>query len=154
RIIEIGIEGAEAAVVAIDGLACPPFPLRSWRMGPALRADLVIRTPKDGGEARLVDYFSAAPVPLGRLVSHGPSLRTGDITPAPLHRPAIAEPKVDGAERMPFVFSAPATGAAVAAAADDPNGPLLGSLCLSAGSFWAINKQAWPVNGHERAPPP
>src|SRR5690606_4142229 len=53
RIMEIGIEGAEAAVVAIDGLACPPFPLRSWRMGPAMRADLVIRTLRDGGEARL-----------------------------------------------------------------------------------------------------
>nr|WP_210308460.1 multicopper oxidase family protein [Prosthecomicrobium pneumaticum] len=154
RIVEIGIEGAEAAVVAIDGLACPPFPLRSWRMGPAMRADLVVRTPRDGGAATLVDYFSAAPVPLARLVAGGPDRRTGAFDPAPLRRAAIAPPVLEGAERLPFVFSATATGAAVAALADDPDGPPLGSLCLSAGSFWAINKQAWPADGHTRLPPP
>ena len=36
RHVEVGIEGAQAAVIAIDGNAVAPFPLETWRMGPAM----------------------------------------------------------------------------------------------------------------------
>ena len=153
RISEIGFEGADAAVVAIDGLACPPFPLRSWKMGPAMRIDVVLRSPGDGGIVTMFDYFSATPVPLARLAAKGPSLRTTPFDPAPLAAARIAAPDLGQAETIPFVFSATATGAAIAEATADDGGPL-GPLCLSAASLWAINKQAWPGSGMDRLPPP
>lgn len=153
RISEIGFEGAEAAVVAIDGLACPPFPLRSWKMGPAMRADVVIRTPADGGTVTLFDYFAAKPVPLARFVAKGPPRRQGDFDPAPLAAARIPMPDIDGAERLPMTFSATATGASVAAATGDDGLPL-GPLCLSAASLWSINKSSWPGQGMDQLPPP
>ena len=134
RISEIGFEGGEAAVVAIDGLACPPFPLRSWKMGPAMRIDVILRTPADGGSVTMFDYFSAAPVPLARLIARGPAIRQAPFDPAPLAAARIAAPDLGNAETLPFVFSATATGAAIAEASADDAGPL-GSLCLSAASL-------------------
>ena len=153
RISEIGIEGGEAAVVAVDGLACPPFPLRSWKMGPAMRIDVILRTPADGGTATVMDYFAAKPVPLARLVAHGPAKRSGAFSPAPLAAARIAPPDLAKAETLPFTFSATATGAAVSDASGPDGGPL-GPLCLSAASLWAINKQSWPGSGMDRLPPP
>ncbi|MCX5515574.1 copper oxidase [Kaistia algarum] len=153
RISEVGIEGAEAAVVAIDGLACAPFPLRSWKMGPAMRIDVVIRTPADGGTATLYDYFAAKPVPLARFAAHGAPRRTGDFDPAPLAAARIAKPDLEAAETIPFSFSATATGSSVAAAAGDDGLPL-GSLCLSAANLWAINQSSWPGTGMDKLPPP
>ncbi|WP_018183779.1 multicopper oxidase family protein [Kaistia granuli] len=151
RLTEIGIEGAEAAVVAIDGLACQPFPLRSWRMGPAMRADLVIRTPADGGSATLVDYFAPKPVPLARLTARGPARRQGPFNPAPLAAARITPPDLAAAIRMPITFSATATGATVQELAD--SGAPLGPLCLSEGNLWAINKASWPSDMHQIPPP-
>jgi FtsP/CotA-like multicopper oxidase with cupredoxin domain len=151
RLSEIGVEGAEAAVVAIDGIACQPFPLRSWRMGPAMRADLIVRTPADGGVATLVDYFAPKPVPLARLVARGPARRQGPFDPAPLAAGRIAVPDLANAIRMPVTFSATATGAAVQEIADA--GAPLGPLCLSEGNLWAINKGSWPSDMHEIPPP-
>jgi FtsP/CotA-like multicopper oxidase with cupredoxin domain len=51
-----------------------------------------------------------------------------------------------------FDFSATATGAGVAAYAAD--GPIIGPLCLSKRSFWAINKQAWASADHKDVGPP
>ncbi|MCX5495250.1 multicopper oxidase family protein [Kaistia dalseonensis] len=152
RVSEIGVEGAEAAVVAIDGLACQPFPLRSWRMGPAMRADLVIRTPADGGTATLFDYFSAKPVPLARFMTKGPARRTTPFDPAPLASARITAPDLS-APVTPMTFSATATAQSVASAAGDDQG-FLGPLCLAAGTFWAINKASWPGGGMDQIPPP
>ena len=41
--------GAEAALVAVDGNALDPAPLRSWWLGPAMRVDLAVRAPKAAG---------------------------------------------------------------------------------------------------------
>ena len=62
RVMEIGLEGAEAALIAVDGNGLPPQPLRSWRTGPATRIDLALRAPAAGGVVRLLDYFAPAPV--------------------------------------------------------------------------------------------
>ncbi len=153
RVMEFGIEGADAAVVAIDGLACPPFPLRSWKMGPAMRIDVIVRTPEGGGSAVVLDYFAAKPVPLAHLVARGPAVRSGPFKPAPLAAARIAAPDLSTAEPQLFTFSATATAAAVQAAAGEDGG-FIGPLCLSAASLWSINKQSWPGSGMDRLPPP
>jgi FtsP/CotA-like multicopper oxidase with cupredoxin domain len=150
--MEVGIEGAEAAIVAIDGIALPPVPLKSWRFGPAMRLDLVVRAPADGETVRLVDYFAAEPVPLARLTGTGDARRGGDFDPAPLRAGRIPEPDPDSAERLSFIFSA--TAADDAAAEAEAQGLILGSLCSAAGTFWAINKRVWPAGDHSRVPAP
>ena len=77
--MEVGIEGAEAAIIAIDGIALPPVPLKSWRLGPAMRLDIVVRAPADGETVRLVDYFAPEPVPLARLTGKGEPRRAERI---------------------------------------------------------------------------
>ncbi len=155
RVPDIGVEGAEAAVIAVDGAGIPPFPLKSWRMGPAMRLDLVVRAPKPGEVARVVDYFAPQPVELARLVGTGPMLDRGAFDPAPLVKPVIPEPNLADAVRLPFVFSATAAGrAAVDAVGDLPEGVPIGPLCLTERTFWAINKAPWPNKGHAVLPPP
>jgi FtsP/CotA-like multicopper oxidase with cupredoxin domain len=152
RVMEIGVEDAEAAVIAIDGIAVPPFALKSWRLGPAMRLDLVVRAPADGETVRLVDYFAPEPVPLARLTGKGETRRTRDFDPAPLRSGRIPKPDLTAAERMPFAFSATATDEAIAEAQRE--GLILDSLCSASGTFWAINKQVWPAGDHSRIPPP
>jgi FtsP/CotA-like multicopper oxidase with cupredoxin domain len=152
RVMQVGIEGAEAALVAVDGIALPPVPLKAWRLGPAMRIDLVVRAPADSETARLVDYFAPKPVPLARLTGRGEPRRMAAFDPAPLRAGRIAEPDLSNAERMPLVFSATATAEALAKARAE--GLLLDSLCSAAGTFWAINKKVWPAGDHSRIPPP
>jgi FtsP/CotA-like multicopper oxidase with cupredoxin domain len=152
RVVEMGIRGADAALAAIDGVAIPPVPLRSWRMGPAMRADVVIRAPRENETAMLVDYFAPEPVPLARLVGRGAARRTGAFDPAPLRAGRMPDPDLKDAERLTFEFTPTATGQAVARAAD--SGAALGALCLANDSFWAINRAAWPGHGAGRIPPP
>jgi FtsP/CotA-like multicopper oxidase with cupredoxin domain len=152
RVIEIGIRGAEAALVAVDGVAITPTPLKSWRMGPAMRADIIIRAPGAGETATLVDYFAPEPVPLAQFTGRGEPRRTDAFDPQPLRAGRMAEPDLGRAERIAFDFTPTATGQAVAQAAE--NGAALGSLCLANDSFWAINKQVWPGHGSGKLPPP
>ncbi|EDP66944.1 putative oxidoreductase protein [alpha proteobacterium BAL199] len=154
RVSQIGVEGADAAVIATDGNAVSPFPLVDWRMGPAMRLDLVVRAPKSGETARIVDYFAKDPVTLMTLVGDGPATETtADFSPAPLYAPHLPEPDLRNAEVLPFTFSSTAVNRTVAA----PNGEVIDlgqSLCLNPTTYWAINKQSWPERGHEFPPPP
>lgn len=155
RIPQLGFDGAEAAVVAIDGIAVTPFPLKAWRLGPAMRLDVVVRAPADGGRARLVDYFAKEPVTLATLVGAGPALDRGDFDPAPLYAAPIPVPDLANAETLAFTFSATATGTSVASFAEAADGaPFLGPLCVASHSFWAINKAVWPGGSHASVPPP
>ncbi|WP_075214799.1 multicopper oxidase family protein [Mongoliimonas terrestris] len=162
RVMAVGVEGAEAAVVAVDGIAVPPFPLTSWVMGPAMRLDLVVRTPADGGVATVVDWRPATPKTLATLTAAGERKRLTAFSPAPLRRAAIAVPDLLAAERLTFALSTTATGQAVGAALAAAGGmeggvgglPGPDDLCLSDRTFWAINKAAWPADGHNRLPPP
>ena len=154
RVMEIAIEGAEAAVIAIDGAAAPRFPLDTWLLGPTMRLDLAVRAPAEGGVARLVDRRPAELAPLARLVGTGAAGPMRPFDPLPLRAGRIPEPDIAAATRLDFKFSAAgedATGVAL----DDPTGPLaLGSLCLSTDNFWTINGRAWPGGDHSRIPPP
>jgi FtsP/CotA-like multicopper oxidase with cupredoxin domain len=152
RVMEVGIEDAEAAIVAVDGIALPPEPLKSWRLGPAMRIDVAVRAPADGKTVRMVDYFAPEPVPLARLTGRGETRRADAFDPPPLRAGRIPAPDMNSAERLTFAFSATASADAIAEA--EAQGLLLDSLCASAGTFWAINKNVWPGGDHSRIPAP
>jgi FtsP/CotA-like multicopper oxidase with cupredoxin domain len=153
RISEIGIEGAEASIIAVDGNACAPIPLGSWRFGPASRLDILLRSPVDGGVVKLMDYFSAEPVVLAELKSQGAAVRADAFAATPLLPSSVPAADLKNAERLTLAFSATATGDAVAAAGETTGLPI-GTLCLSRRSFWAINKQTWASADHRTLGPP
>lgn len=154
RVGQIGIEGHNgAAIISTDGQAVAPFPLSTWRLGSAMRMDVVVRTPKNGGEAIVYDYFAPKPVVIAKLKSVGPNLQRGDFDPAPLYAPDIAEPDLSNAIYKRVDFTATATPSYV----ELPNGEELNyadSLCLSDKTYWAMNKQTWPEDGHQKLPAP
>jgi FtsP/CotA-like multicopper oxidase with cupredoxin domain len=152
RILEVGLEGAEAAVIAIDGNAVTPFPLKSWRLGSAMRIDLVLRTPAAGRTATLYDYRVAEPYPLAVFAAGGEAVRAATFDPAPLRRPRVPEPDLANATRLTFEYASTAAGTALAATREQFPG--IDDLCLSDRTFWAINKTSWPADGHNRLPPP
>jgi len=152
RIMQIGVEGAEAAIVAIDGIALPPISLTEWSMGPANRLELVLRAPPPGGVARLVDTAGGERVELARLVGEGPPRRSPWFDPAPLRSSLIPLPDLGNAVRHDFRLQAADGGAAIASAGDPSAGPL-GAICRSARPLWGINERAWPDRA-DRLPAP
>ena len=154
RIMRLGIEGAECSVVAIDGMPVMPFPLKAWFTAPAMRLDVVMRSPAAGGVATLFDYFAPEPVPLAHFAAEGEALRSAAFDPAPLRKNPLAEPDIDAAERKVFTFSATATANPVTPQIDDVPAVFLDDLCTSPQTSWAINRRAWPGRGHSKLPPP
>jgi FtsP/CotA-like multicopper oxidase with cupredoxin domain len=155
RVAEVGIEGAEAALVAVDGHEVGPLPFRSWRLGPAMRIDLVARAPGTGAVVRLVDYFAPQPVELASLRGAGPDRPPRPFEPRGLIPNPLPEPDLRGAERRRVLFSAAPDGAPADLAL--PDGTTLSyadGLCLADRTFWAIDRASWPRDGHQRLPPP
>jgi FtsP/CotA-like multicopper oxidase with cupredoxin domain len=152
RMSDIGIEGGEAAMIAVDGNGLPPRELVTWRMGPAMRLDILLRTPPEGGTARLMDYFSKIPVVLAEFKSEGPPKRRGKFVAKPLKVTPYEKVDLNAAQHIPFDFAATPTGAAVADA--QSSGIEIGSLCLARRAFWAINGQSWPGMNHRDLGPP
>lgn len=153
RVMQVGVIGAEAAVVAIDGVAVTPFPLKAMFLAPAMRMDLVVRSPAEGATATVVDYFAAEPVTLATLVGTGPARRTAAFDPAPLRAGRIPEPDLANAERLKFSASASAVDQPVPLTVGFDQAPL-GVLCATPKTFWAINHQSWPSRDHASIPPP
>jgi FtsP/CotA-like multicopper oxidase with cupredoxin domain len=157
RMMDVGVEGAEARIIAIDGNSMEAMLLDSWRMGPASRLDLVLRTPKAGGRVMLRDYFPAEIFTLAELEAEGPD-RRGVFDPAPLYAPSAPEPDLARAEAQSFVFGAATDAMASFIDTLDPDDPLskviLDDLCTANRTFWAINKRSWPNDGHRNLPPP
>lgn len=158
RLMNVGVEGAEARIIAIDGNPVEALPLDSWLIGAASRLDIVLRTPKAGGKVLLRDYFPAQIFDLAELEAEGPDRRQGPFDPAPLHASAIPEPDLKAAEMQPYVFGAASDAIASFIDTLDPNDPLskviLDDLCTASRTFWAINKRSWPNDGHRNLPPP
>ena len=159
RIGDLGIDGANASVIAIDGNAIAPFALEGWRLGPAMRLDLALRTPDEGGEIALMDYFAAQPVTLATLVAQGGRKRNEAFTPVALKSPNLPEPDLANARNHQLRLSA------TAAASTYPDLPplvlpdgrkidLMDSLCAAPRVLWAVDGKTWPQAGHERMPPP
>jgi FtsP/CotA-like multicopper oxidase with cupredoxin domain len=154
RIMQLGVQGAEAAVVAIDGIAMVPMPLTTRLLGPAMRCDLVLRAPAAGGVARLIDSAADVRVELARIVGTGRARRDTAFDPAPLRAGRVPVPDLANATRLGFRLQATDTGAVAVAATDEAGGSPVGALCLSTRNFWAINERAWPDRDHARLPPP
>ncbi|MGE0238888.1 MAG: multicopper oxidase family protein [Parvibaculaceae bacterium] len=158
RMMDVGVEGAEARIIAIDGNPVEAMPLDSWRLGAASRLDLVLRTPKAGGKVLLRDYFPAEIFDLAELVAEGSDRRQEPFDPAPLYAPWVPEPDLAAAEAQAYVFGAASEAIASFIDTLDPNDPLakviLDDLCTASRTFWAINKRSWPNDGHRNLPPP
>ncbi|HEY7690231.1 MAG TPA: multicopper oxidase family protein [Dongiaceae bacterium] len=158
RVLEVGVEGAEALVIAIDGNAVAPFVLDTWRMGPAMRLDLAVRSPAAGRSFKVIDYGAADLHDLAVLTSEGAPLRTRAFKPAPLVASPIPAPDLAAAETQTYLFGAASDSIASFVGSLDPDDPLsaviLDSLCTGEETFWSINKLSWPRDGHEKLPPP
>jgi len=158
RICEIGVEGAGAEIIAIDGNPIEPFPLESWRLGPAMRLDLSVRTPRDGA-FRIVDYFAAEPVTLATLTTSEILTHPWPARRKRLRQHPISEPDLAHATKHQLMLGASAS------ASDYSNPPpivlpdgrridLADSLCLSQRTLWALDGKSWPEQGHRNLPPP
>ena len=160
RIVQLGIEGGDAAVIATDGHGIEPFPLDTWRLGPAMRLDVLARAPRPGETLRVIDYGSAEPWTVAILTAAGPDKGRGPFAPVGLYASSVPEADADGAERRSFTFSAAAGSAPEAEILNGlpPDDPLarvlLDSLCVRDTSLWAINKVAWPSAANPVLPPP
>ena len=159
RVADIGVDGTKPAVIAIDGNAVAPFVLENWRLGPAMRLDLTLRTPEAGGKLKLVDYFAADPVTLATFTSSGAAKRGDSFSPAALAPPKLPEPELANAQTHQLRLSA------TAVASDYANLPpivlpdgrridVLDSLCSTSRTLWAVDGKTWPQSGHEHLPPP
>ena len=153
RISEIGVEGAEAVIIAVDGNACISIALESWRLGPAQRLDILMRSPPAGKAATLLDYFAPEPVVLAEFAAQGEPRRAGPFKAAALRAGRTPAADLTAAERLTFDLSTTATGEAVGAEGAI-SGLEIGTLCLSKRTFWAINKQSWASADHTDAGPP
>jgi len=155
RVHQIGLEGAEAAVIATDGQAVAPFPFETWRLGSAMRIDLCVRMPPPGKDVRIYDYFAPEPVLLAIIKSVGADLRVGDFEPIPLWASDIPEPDLKHAIFKRIEFSATAKASPkIRSDSGELAQALADSLCLSDKSFWAMNKTTWPGDGHKKLPAP
>jgi FtsP/CotA-like multicopper oxidase with cupredoxin domain len=159
RVSDLGTMGAQSYVIAVDGNGLAPFALDTWRLGPAMRVDLALRTPQAGGKIALIDYFAPEPVTLAILVAQGVAKRTSSFTPAALAPARRAEPDLANAERHELKLSASAaatdySGPAPVVLADGRKIDLLDTLCATPRTLWAIDGKTWPQTGHQHLPPP
>lgn len=158
RIVELGIEGAPAFVIAIDGHAIPPFKLDTWRMGPAMRLDISVRAPGAGRSFSLVDY-SGATIWTGATFTSGASkLKSRPVAPIPLYAPDVPQPAARSASPVTLRFGnsgGDLTSYGADLSSDDPlSKVLLDSLCVQSKAFWTINGVSWPTGDHRKLPPP
>jgi FtsP/CotA-like multicopper oxidase with cupredoxin domain len=157
RISEIGIANAEAHVIAVDGNPVTPFALTTWRLGPAMRLDLSVRT--GARDISIVDYFAAEPVVLATLA---PILSAGNRNsagPIALTKPFYRTPDLAQAWRHSVLLdqSAAPTVYGDVAPIILPDGrkiEIADTLCLAGSTYWTIDGASWPERRHGRLPPP
>jgi len=159
RVSDIGIDGAAATVIAVDGNPVLPFALEGWRLGPAMRVELSLRTPAAGGKLALVDYFAPQPVTLASFALQGTARRRGDLPAIALPPATLPEPDLARAQMRQLRLSATAAATDYADLAPIvlPDGrriELLDSLCSTSRTLWAVDGKTWPQSGHEHLPPP
>ncbi|MQW90630.1 multicopper oxidase domain-containing protein [Sinorhizobium saheli] len=135
RIYTLGLEGAAAAVIALDGNPVEaPFPLDRLDVGPGQRVDLALRMPEsEGACATLGNFRGSAPWTIARFRAVGASLKRDLRDVAPLAANPVAEADLSTATRIAIDLTATAEHRATP------------SICGSLGyTFWAINKVPWP----------
>jgi FtsP/CotA-like multicopper oxidase with cupredoxin domain len=150
RIVVLALDGAEGFVVATDGNPLPPLPLKAWTLGPAMRADIAFRMPRQ--TVRLNNVWGSRPVMLAeiRMVdSAAPDL--GSLPSLTASR--VPEPDLRSAERLRFDLTAGHVSPELEAYLKE-NGLGLDALCLPQRTFWAINGKSWSGQDHKLKPPP
>jgi FtsP/CotA-like multicopper oxidase with cupredoxin domain len=156
RVLDIAVEGAEAATIAVDGFPVGPLPLESWRMSMGMRLDLAVRL-RPGATARIIDYLGAEPTTLATLSAAGDRRSASSFDPPALAAHGLPEPDLANAETIPFTFSASSAPTPVAEPIRLRDGRVFDpadGLCLSGRTFWAINRTSWPGRGARGLPPP
>jgi len=144
RVYRLGLEGAEAVVVALDGnpLGSPQAPGKE-ALAPGQRMDLVVRMPdEEGRTVELRDYSSQTAVTLAKLRSVGGPRRRDLRDVAPLPANPIPEADLSSATAIPLELTATAEQIA--------RSPFCGDLGFS---FWAINGRPWPGNSPDPLAP-
>jgi FtsP/CotA-like multicopper oxidase with cupredoxin domain len=66
RIVVLALDGADGFVIATDGNTLPPVPLKTWRLGPAMRLDIAFRMPPRQS-VRLQNVWGAEPQLLAEI---------------------------------------------------------------------------------------
>lgn len=135
RLYTLGIEGAEAVIVALDSNPLPaPLPLDRLDLGPGQRVDLVVRMPdSEWATVALKNLRGSSPFTVASFPATGASLKRSLSDVPTLAQNPIAEPDLSTATRIPLLLSATAEHAAAP------------SICGSLGyTFWAINRIPWP----------
>lgn len=162
RIMDIGVEGGDAFLIAVDGHALPPLAMDKlpdgiWRFGPAQRIDLHIRMPAAGGTVQVGDYRSAEIYHFATLTAVPSAQRTRPFRALALPPARLPRPDLKRAERYSFTLQQ-ATDAAVKAVALPAGDPLakalIDSLCVGSTTYWAISQESWPTGGRRNLPPP
>ncbi|MBI1237858.1 MAG: multicopper oxidase domain-containing protein [Alphaproteobacteria bacterium] len=153
RVIVPAIEGADAQIIATDGHAMTPLPLGRWKLGPAMRLDIVFQMPQaEGAVVRLVDAWGLEPYPLARVTSEGASAHPAQALPT-LPAADLPEPDLTSAIRLPLELTAGHVDPAFDKIANTL-GLTLDDLCRATRTYWAINRTPWPGMGHRLKPPP
>lgn len=135
RIYAFRVDGADAAVIALDGNPVPQrFIPDALQLGPGQRLELAIRMPDDEGAiVGLRDVRGTKPKIVATLRSVGKSLKRDLREVGPLEANPVAEVDLANAQHIALALSATAENV--------PADGICGSLGYS---FWAINKVPWP----------
>ncbi len=152
RIVVLALDGAEAFLIATDGNPLPPVPLKSWRLGPAMRADLAFRMPWQGG-VRLLNVWGAKPEVLATIAPIESELPSIGLMPQ-LATSRVQEPDTKNAERLTFELTAGHVSPELEAYLKQNADLEVDALCLPGRTFWAINGKSWSGQDHKLKPPP
>lgn len=151
RVMDLALERAEAAIIAIDGIAVTPIPFDGWLLGSAMRIDLAVRAPASGEDAALVDRRGAEPLVLATIAGQGEAPPPTPFDPVPLRAGRIPAPDLSSAATLAFDFAA---GAGTIQPDAGSEGGFIGAICVSSEEFWTINGAGWPGRDHSRIPAP
>lgn len=131
RIFKLMVNGAKAKIIAIDGNPVDNITDmgREW-VGPGMRLDIAILTPKEGDKVEIVDTSTNRPWPVATFVCRGTSNKRQWNALKPLPQNPIEPININGAEVKKFTFSA-----------GFGKQQELGVNCAASQYiFWAINK--------------
>jgi FtsP/CotA-like multicopper oxidase with cupredoxin domain len=151
RILVLALDGAEGFLIATDGNPLPPVPLKTWTLGPAMRADIAFRMPRQSG-VKLQNVWGAKPELLAEISAIESALPAFDPVPT-LAASRVTEPDLKNAERLTFDLTAGHVSPELEAWLKE-NNLGLDALCLPQRTFWAINGKSWAGQSHQLKPPP
>jgi FtsP/CotA-like multicopper oxidase with cupredoxin domain len=153
RIVVLALDGAAGFLIATDGNPLfPPIPLRTWTLGPAMRAEFAFRMPKQGG-VRLQNVWGAQPQLLAEIAGVQGQIPSIDTMPT-LAPSRVPEPDLASAERLTFDLTAGHESPELEAYLKQNPEVGLDALCLPHRTFWAINGKSWTGQDHRLKPPP